>query len=171
MNEMQPNTRPVAPQHAIDVAKLGQWLAASVGPLGGPLEVAQFNARQLGLANVRLLRSDWYSALRGERFDMIVSNPPYIPEDVYPLLPEGIRAFEPREALIAGPEGAVFHRKIIGEGTGRLKPGGWIFLEIGEGQKGLVEALFQEAGLYDSIRFRADYGGIDRVAVARKRNE
>ncbi|EKD21867.1 MAG: hypothetical protein ACD_87C00295G0001, partial [uncultured bacterium] len=49
-----------------------------------------------------------------------------------------------------------------------LKPGGRIFLEIGEGQKGIVAALFQAKGLYDNIRFRADYGGMDRVAMARK---
>jgi len=116
---------------------------------------------------MEFLEGHLFASAVGE-FDVIVSNPPYIPDDVYPLLPEGIRAFEPREALIAGPDGAAFHRKIIGEGTGRLKPGGRIFLEIGEGQKGLVEALFREKGLYDSIRSRTDYGGMDRVVVARK---
>ena len=69
-------------------------------------------------------------------FDIIVSNPPYIPDEAYPLLPEGIREFEPREALIAGPDGTAFHRRIIREGAHRLKAGGWIFLEIGEGQQG-----------------------------------
>jgi release factor glutamine methyltransferase len=134
----------------------------------GALAVARRNANRHGVAGqMEFLEGDLFASAVGE-FDIIVSNPPYIPDDVYPLLPEGIRAFEPREALIAGPDGTAFHRKIIGEGTGRLKPGGWIFLEIGEGQKGLVEALFQEEGLYDSIRFRADYAGMDRVAMARK---
>ncbi|MFH1038292.1 MAG: peptide chain release factor N(5)-glutamine methyltransferase, partial [PVC group bacterium] len=99
----------------------------------------------------------------------VVSNPPYIPDAAYSLLPAGIREFEPRQALIAGSDGAAFHRKIIREGANRLNAGGWIFLEIGEGQKGLVEALFREEGLYDSIRFRRDYAGTDRVAVARKK--
>ena len=75
-----------------------------------------------------------------------VSNPPYIPDEAYPLLPAGIRDFEPREALIAGPDGTAFHRRIIREGAHRLKAGGWIFLEIGEGQREPVEALFREDG-------------------------
>jgi len=134
----------------------------------GALTVARRNADRHGVAGqMEFLEGHLFASAVGE-FDVIVSNPPYIPDDVYPLLPEGIRAFEPREALIAGPDGAAFHRKIIGEGTGRLKPGGRIFLEIGDGQKGLVEALFREKGLYDSIYFRADYGGMDRVAVASK---
>jgi release factor glutamine methyltransferase len=134
----------------------------------GALTVACRNADRHGVAGqMEFLEGHLFASAVGE-FDVIVSNPPYIPDDVYSLLPEGIRAFEPREALIAGPDGAAFHRKIIGEGTGRLNPGGLIFLEIGEGQKGLVEGLFREKGLYDSIRFRADYSGMDRVAVARK---
>jgi release factor glutamine methyltransferase len=134
----------------------------------GALNVARRNADRHGVAaRMEFLEGHLFASASGE-FDVIVSNPPYIPDDVYPLLPKGIREFEPREALIAGPDGAAFHREIIREGTGRLKPGGRIFLEIGEGQKGLVEALFHEEGLYDSIRFRADYGGMDRVAAARK---
>lgn len=135
----------------------------------GALEVARRNAGRHGVARrMEFIEGDLFASAVGE-FDVIVSNPPYIPDDLYPLLPEGIRAFEPREALIAGPDGAAFHRTIIEEGTGRLKPDGLIFLEIGEGQKGLVEALFRKNGLYDSIRFRTDYGGIDRVAAARRR--
>lgn len=134
----------------------------------GALTVARRNADRHGVAGqIKFLEGHLFASAVGE-FDVIVSNPPYIPDDVYPLLPEGIRAFEPREALIAGPDGITFHRKIIGEGAGRLKPGGRIFLEIGEGQKGIVAALFQAKGLYDNIRFRADYGGMDRVAMARK---
>jgi release factor glutamine methyltransferase len=134
----------------------------------GALEVARRNAGRHGVAGrMEFIEGDLFASAVGE-FDIIVSNPPYIPDDVFPLLPEGIRAFEPRQALIAGPDGTALHRDIIREGTGRLKPGGRIFLEIGEGQKRPVETLFQENGLYDSIRFRVDYGGMDRVAVARK---
>jgi release factor glutamine methyltransferase len=136
----------------------------------GALAVARRNADRYGVAGrMEFLEGHLFAPVVGE-FDIIVSNPPYIPDDLYPLLPEGIRAFEPREALIAGPDGAAFYREIIREGAGRLKPGGRIFLEIGEGQKGLVEALFREEGLYDSIRFSADYRGMDRVAMARKKS-
>ena len=137
----------------------------------GALEVARRNAIRHGVADrMEFIRGDLCATASGA-FDIIVSNPPYIPDEAYPLLPEGIRAFEPRQALIAGPDGIDFHRRIIREGAHRLKAGGWIFLEIGEGQQGLVEALFREAGFYDTIRFRRDYGGIERVAVARRRKE
>ena len=135
----------------------------------GALEVARRNAVRHGVARSHGIYPGGSLCNRYGAFDIIVSNPPYIPDDVYPLLPAGIRAFEPRQALIAGPDGTAFHRRIIREGANRLKAGGWIFLEIGEGQQGLVEALFRETGFYDTIRFRKDYGGIERVAVARKK--
>jgi release factor glutamine methyltransferase len=137
----------------------------------GALDVARRNAERHGAAGrIEFLEGDLFASAVGE-FDVIVSNPPYIPDDVYSLLPEGIQAFEPREALIAGPDGAGFHRKIIREGASRLKPGGRIFLEIGEGQQGLVDSLFRDEGCYTDVCFRKDYGGMDRVASARKKSE
>ena len=134
----------------------------------GALDVARRNADRHGVAGrMEFLEGNLFASAVGE-FDVIVSNPPYIPDDVYLLLPEGIRAFEPREALIAGPDGAAFHREIIREGTARLKPGGWIFLEIGEGQMELVDSLFREGGCYNDIYFRKDYAGMERVVAARK---
>lgn len=133
------------------------------------LEVARRNADRHGVSGrMEFLEGSLFAASAGE-FDVIVSNPPYIPDDVYPLLPEGIRAFEPREALVAGPDGTAFHREIIREGADRLKPDGRIFLEIGEGQKGLVDSLFREEECYADICFREDYGGMERVAAARRK--
>ncbi|MHB9096243.1 MAG: peptide chain release factor N(5)-glutamine methyltransferase [Syntrophales bacterium] len=138
---------------------------------GGALEVARQNAVRHGVAGrMEFLHGDLFASASGT-FDCIVSNPPYIPDEVYPLLPAGIREFEPRQALIAGPDGTASHRAIIRGGAHLLKAGGWIFLEIGEGQKELVEALFRDEGIYDTIQFRRDYGGIDRVAVARRKEE
>jgi release factor glutamine methyltransferase len=138
---------------------------------GGALDVARRNALRHGVADrMEFILGDLCATASGV-FDIIVSNPPYITDAAYPLLPAGIRAFEPPQALIAGPEGIDFHRRIIREGTLRLKAGGWIFLEIGEGQRGLVEALYRETGFYDTIRFRRDYAGIERVAAARKKEE
>jgi release factor glutamine methyltransferase len=136
---------------------------------GGALEVGRHNAVRHGVdGRMKFVEGDLFASETGN-FDLIVSNPPYIPDDVYPLLPAGIREFEPRQALIAGPDGTTFHRRIIREGANRLKAGGWIFLEIGEGQQGLIETLFRQAGYYDTIRFRRDYGGIERVAMARRK--
>lgn len=157
---------------AIGVALAGELPSALVTATDisrGALEIARRNAGRHGVAGrMEIIEGDLFASAVGE-FDVIVSNPPYIPDNVYPLLPEGIRAFEPRQALLAGPDGTACHRKIIREGTDRLKPGGRIFLEIGEGQKGVVETLFRENRLYDSICFRVDYGGTDRVAMARRK--
>ncbi len=136
----------------------------------GALEVARRNAVRHGVAGrMEFARGALFASFPGD-FDLIVSIPPYIPDDVYPELPAGIREFEPRTALVAGPDGTAFHRRIIGEGLRRLAAGGRIFLEIGEGQRGLVFALFGETGGYDEIRFRKDYGGMDRVAMARRKS-
>jgi len=136
----------------------------------GALAVARRNALAHGVADrVDFFQGDLLAAVSGN-FDIICSNPPYIPDVQYGLLPAGIRDFEPRGALIAGPDGMDFHRRIIREGVHRLKAGGRIFLEIGEGQRDRVEALFREEGGYRDIDCRKDYGGIDRVASARKDN-
>ncbi len=142
-------------------------VATEISP--GALAVARRNALAHGVDDrMTFLEGDLFAAVSGV-FDIICSNPPYIPADEYDILPAGIREFEPRGALIAGPDGVDFHRKIIREGAHRLKAGGRIFLEIGEGQRDLVEALFRDDGGYDDIFFRKDYGGIDRVASARRR--
>jgi release factor glutamine methyltransferase len=134
------------------------------------LTVARRNAQNHGIAErMEFFQGDLFAAISGD-FDVICSNPPYIPEDEYAVLPAGIRNFEPPRALIAGPDGLEFHRRIIREGLNRLKAGGRICLEIGEGQRDRVEALFRESG-YDDISFRRDYGGIDRVASAIKKGD
>jgi len=141
--------------------------ATDISP--GALAVARRNALSHGVADrMEFFQGDLFAALSGD-FDIICSNPPYIQEDKYDLLPAGIRNFEPPGALIAGPDGLAFHRIIIREGAHRLKAGGRIFLEIGEGQRDRVAALFREEGRYGDIDCRKDYGGVDRVASARKR--
>ena len=141
-------------------------VATDISP--GALAVARRNALSQGVAGrMEFFQGDLFAAVSGD-LDIICSNPPYIPEGVYDLLPAGIRNFEPPGALIAGPDGVAFHRKIIREGAHRLKAGGRIFLEIGEGQRDRVAALFREEGGYGDIDCRKDYGGIDRVASARR---
>ena len=133
------------------------------------ISMAGKNARRHGVSDrMVLVQGDLLAAVSGD-FDVICSNPPYIPEDRYDELPRGIRDFEPREALMAGANGMDVCRRIIREGFNILKNGGRIFLEIGEGQRAPVEAVFREAGGYQEIRFRKDYGGIDRVVSARKK--
>jgi release factor glutamine methyltransferase len=141
-------------------------VATDISP--GALAVARRNALSQGVAGrMEFFQGDLFAAVSGD-LDIICSNPPYIPEGVYDLLPAGIRNFEPPGALIASPDGVAFHRKIIREGAHRLKAGGRIFLEIGEGQRDRVAALFREEGGYGDIDCRKDYGGVDRVASARR---
>jgi release factor glutamine methyltransferase len=144
-------------------------VATDISP--GALGVARQNAVIHGVADrMEFLQGDLFASASGT-FDLIVSNPPYILDKDYPRMPSGIREFEPPQALIAGPDGTAFHREIIRGGAHRLKAGGRIFLEIGEGQKELVEALFRQEGFTDTIRFRKDYGGMERVAAARKKED
>lgn len=103
---------------------------------------------------------------KGTLFDMIVSNPPYIPEKEWRELEPGVRAFEPKTALTAGDDGLVFIRRIIERAGDYLKPGGALLMEIGYNQKDQVEKLLSEAG-FSNIDFFNDYSQIPRVAFGK----
>lgn len=125
------------------------------------LEVACSNAQRLGLHNVCLLHSDWFSALRDERFDLIVSNPPYIAAGDEHLTQGDLR-FEPRSALASGADGLDDIRRITAEAKVHLNPGGWLLFEHGYDQAGRVRALLHRAGF--GCAFSAcDLAGIERV--------
>ena len=126
------------------------------------LEVAQFNTQRLALGNVRLLRSDWFSALHGERFDMIVSNPPYIAADDAHLAQGDVR-FEPSSALVSGTDGLDDIRRICAQAKAHLKSKGWLLFEHGYDQATQVRALLQQAGFKEIFSAR-DLSGIERVS-------
>ena len=123
------------------------------------------NAAHLGIANVTIRQSDWFAALAGQRFAMIVSNPPYI-DAADPHLAEGDVRFEPLTALVAGDEGLADLAQIIREGRQYLQPGGWMLLEHGWTQGEAVRALFREAGYLDVATCR-DYGDNERLTLGR----
>jgi release factor glutamine methyltransferase len=126
------------------------------------LEVAQFNMQRLALGNVRLLQSDWYSVLQGERFDMIVSNPPYIAAGDAHLAQGDVR-FEPRTALASGEDGLEDIRRITAHAKAHLNVDGWLLLEHGYDQAAPVRALLQQAGFAGVFSSR-DLSGIERVS-------
>lgn len=130
------------------------------------LTVAEGNARSLNLApRARFLLSDWFTAIQG-RFDLIVSNPPYITEDeMADLSPEVLH--EPRRALTPGGDGLDPYRAIARGAPARLMPQGRLIVEIGPSQGAAVAALFAAQGLTD-IRILPDLDGRDRVVSARK---
>jgi len=128
--------------------------------------LATRNARSLGINNVMIAQSNWFSALDGKTFGMIVSNPPYIDEQD-PHLAEGDVRFEPLSALVAADEGLADLAHIIREGRRFLLPGGWMLLEHGWKQGPAVRELYIQAG-YDEVETCRDYGGNERLTVGRR---
>jgi release factor glutamine methyltransferase len=131
------------------------------------LEIAKSNAQRLN-ADVRVLESNWFSALKGQTFDLIVSNPPYVAKGD-PHLTQGDLRFEPVTALtdnVDGAQGLACIRHIIEFAPGYLNPGGWLLFEHGYDQADLCRSLLAERG-YDEIASTTDLAGIPRVAGAR----
>jgi release factor glutamine methyltransferase len=129
----------------------------------GALEVAKQNASRLGLSNVEFLQGEWFAPLAGRRFQVILSNPPYIPESD-PHLSRGDLRFEPRSALAAGPDGLDDIRQLVSGAPAFLCPPGWLLLEHGYDQGTAVTGLLGDAG-YTEVADLADLQGHGRVAV------
>jgi len=126
------------------------------------LTVAGRNRRKIGVANLNLKHSDWFAALAGERFDVIVSNPPYVGEQDPDLSPT-VAAFEPRVALISGASGMQAIEKIAADAPSHLLPGGWLLCEHGWKQAPLVRAALVQHG-FSHVRSRTDLAGNERVS-------
>lgn len=147
----------------------GMPMASGVGVDLSPaaLDVAARNVADLGLSHrTRLGVSDWFSAVAG-RFDLIVSNPPYIAQDELAQLSPEVRDHEPQMALTPGGDGLEAYRQIARGAPARLMNGGRLIVEIGPTQAKAVSALFAAQGL-QSIRCLRDLDGRDRVIVAEK---
>jgi release factor glutamine methyltransferase len=126
------------------------------------LDVARFNARKLGIRNLRLIQSDWFSALKGETFDIIVSNPPYIASgDAH--LSQGDLRFEPSAALVSGMDGFEAIRHIVTRSRCHLNANGWLLLEHGHDQAAAVRALLQQSA-FDEVYSAKDLSGTERVS-------
>ena len=117
-------------------------------------------------ADVSVISSDLFEEFAGEKFDLILSNPPYIPEKVMEELMPEVRLYEPRLALTDEGDGLTFYRKIAKEAGEYLAPGGYLLLEIGFDQREDVEAMLKNRG-YSEVSCRKDYAGLDRVVIAR----
>jgi len=131
------------------------------------LAVAQENAARLHLAaRAKFTQSDWLKAISG-RFDLIVSNPPYIAADEMPQLAPDVLQWEPHSALTPGGDGLDAYRAIVQQAPARLLNGGRILLEIGPTQGPAVSALLAAQGLHQ-IRILQDLDGRDRVVAAEK---
>jgi release factor glutamine methyltransferase len=127
------------------------------------VELANVNRLKLNINNVNFLHSDWFSALKGRRFDIIVSNPPYIdPAD--PHLNQGDVRFEPKSALAADNQGLADIMLIADQSRNYLNDGGWLIIEHGWQQGEAVRKIFNNYS-FRSIITEKDYGGNERVTL------
>lgn len=127
------------------------------------LAVARENAGSLCLDNAEFVQSDLFERIEG-KFEIIVSNPPYIPSGEIPLLMEEVKAHDPLLALDGGGDGLFFYREIVKSAHKYLYPGGRLFFEIGCGQAEAVSSLMEKAG-YGEVTVYQDLAGLDRVAA------
>jgi release factor glutamine methyltransferase len=144
-------------------------VATEIAPAA--LQIARRNASRNGVSNaMRFLQGDLFTALDQELekdFDLILSNPPYIPRGEIAHLGAEVSRWEPRAALDGGVDGLDFYRRIIEEAPGYLRPGGAVAVEIGAAIGSLVLALFRNNPAYGDTRVYQDYSGRDRVVIAR----
>lgn len=132
------------------------------------IAVARRNVKEAGCRPVaKILRSDWYERVEG-KFDLIVSNPPYIDAATYETLAPNVRIYDPKIALTPGPTGLEAYEVIIGQAADFLTAGGHLMVEIGFDQATSVSALFEQAG-FTNIRVLPDINGKDRVIAANLR--
>jgi len=156
---------------AIAVALAHHLLDAQISALDispSALEVASGNAERNGVQDrVRFLQSDLLTSVADERFEMVVSNPPYVPAADRESLSVEVREHEPALALFAGEDGLDVYRRLIPEAFGVLEPGGFLLMEIGFGQSAAVATLLADAG-FGRIDFVPDLQSIPRVAYAQR---
>jgi release factor glutamine methyltransferase len=135
------------------------------------LSIAEENALRNGVRErILFLPGDLFAPLeKGSIFELIITNPPYIPQDYFPSLPPEVRDFEPRVALDGGRDGLTFFRRVLPRLGEYLSPEGWVLAEIGAGQDQKVREIAAANPDLDSCDFLPDLAGIKRVFKARKK--
>jgi release factor glutamine methyltransferase len=135
------------------------------------LEVSRLNGEQvLSAGEVDFRQGSLFEPLRGEEFDVVVSNPPYVSEGDRDALAEEVVQWEPPEALFAGEDGLGVIRRLVAEAPASLRPGGLLALEIGATQGAEVAALVGRSPSFRDAVCKKDYSGRDRIILAEKRS-
>lgn len=167
-----------SPARVLDMCTGSGCIAVSLACLGKPasvtatdlseeaLQVAKQNAEK-NQAAVHFIKSDLFQELVGETYDVIISNPPYIPSNVIPRLMPEVRDHEPHMALDGGADGLDFYRILAQVGRPYLAEGGSVFYEIGYDQGESVSRILEVCG-YHEIAVHKDLNGLDRVVSAEK---
>ena len=168
---------PATPQRVLDLgtgsgaialalaSERGGWQVIGVDRIAEAVALAERNRQRLKLGNAEFRQSSWFDGLAGERFDLILSNPPYIAADDCHL-GEGDVRFEPLSALVAGVDGLDDIRQIIAQAPRHLQAGGWLLLEHGYDQAEAVRELLAAAG-FTAVDSRRDLGGHQRISLGR----
>lgn len=141
------------------------WQIMASDRIEEAVALARDNSQRLGLP-ITVVQSHWFDQIPAGTFDLLISNPPYIPASDRHLS-EGDVRFEPESALVAGEDGLDDIRLLVTQGLNWLNPNGWMLLEHGYDQGDAVRDLFAKAG-WRNIETRQDYGGNDRMTLARK---
>jgi len=150
---------------AVAIKKLApKAIVTAVDISNEALELAKTNAKSHGL-NVEFIQSDLFGAFEESNiFDIIISNPPYIPTSEIAMLETTVRDYEPHLALDGGTDGLDIYRRLIPESFSFLRPQGVLFLEIGHV---FVGELLKESG-FEDIKILSDYAGLPRIVTGRK---
>lgn len=168
---------PATPQRVLDLgtgsgaialalaSERGGWQVIGVDRIAEAVALAERNRQRLKLGNAEFRQSSWFDGLAGERFDLILSNPPYIAADDCHL-GEGDVRFEPLSALVAGVDGLDDIRQIIAQAPRHLQAGGWLLLEHGYDQAEAVRELLASTG-FTAVDSRRDLGGHQRISLGR----
>jgi release factor glutamine methyltransferase len=130
------------------------------------LSVAHENAKRNGVG-IRFLKGDLLAPIQGEQFDLILSNPPYVPNTDHALIAVEVREHEPAVALWGGGDGLEIYRRLIPAAYGALVPGGYVALEMGFSQASEIASILK-AGGFDNIEMTDDLQGIPRVISAHR---
>ena len=141
------------------------WRVTGVDRVEEAVALAERNRQRLQLDNAAFVHSHWFSALSGQRYGLILSNPPYIRADDQHLVQGDVR-FEPSSALVAGSDGLDDIRAIIQAAPQHLLSGGWLMLEHGFDQAEAVRGLLAAAG-FAEVHSRRDLGGHERISLGR----
>lgn len=145
-------------------SEMPNWQVTGIDRVADAVELANKNKQRLGFNNVTFIQSDWMSAVPEQRFDIIVSNPPYIePDDIH--LQQGDVRFEPLSALVAKEDGMADIKHIICQSRGYLQKNGYLLLEHGFQQSIKVRRFFAEMA-YENILTVKDLGNNDRITFA-----
>ncbi|HEV8355343.1 MAG TPA: peptide chain release factor N(5)-glutamine methyltransferase [Gemmatimonadales bacterium] len=155
---------------ALALAQEGRYhLVTAVDVSPAALQLARENAALTG-HTLRFIRSDLGTALRGEAFDLLVANPPYLTDAEYDALDPAVREWEPRLALAAGPDGLALTRRILVEGRELLRDGGWLVMEVDSTRGGDAAGTAGALGWTD-VRVHDDLFGRPRYLTARREHQ